>query len=129
MRQIIIPIVSLLSLAACMPTVEGYQALVDGWKGAPESQLVAQWGIPDSVYQTGGVKYLKYQSNRTVIIPGTAPTYTTTMIGNTAYTNSYGGSAPSAVAMSCETTFMLQNGKIVGTTFRGNDCKAMLPEA
>ena len=114
-------------LAACIPTVEGYQQLVDGWMGATEAQLVSQWGPPDNVYQAQGRRFLTYLDESQYYVPGTAPTYTTTIIGNTAYTNTYGGSPGRYIQGSCETTFVLLSGKIVDVNFRGNDCAA-LPE-
>ena len=115
-------------LAACIPTTEGYQQLVDGWKGSTEAQLVGHWGPPDSVYQAQGQRFLTYREHNQYYIPGTAPTYSTTVIGNTAYTNTYGGSPGRYIEGSCETTFVLVSGKIVGVNFRGSDCAALPQE-
>jgi hypothetical protein len=125
MKKIILGLSFAFSLSACFPTVEGYQQLVSGWYGSSESELVGQWGAPQSTYVADGTKFLTYRSSRNVYIAGTSPTYTTTMVGNTAYTNSYGGSSGQNIAMNCETTFQVRRGKITQATFRGNDCTAM----
>jgi hypothetical protein len=125
MKKIILSLSFALALSACFPTAEGYQQLVSDWYGSPESELVGKWGVPQATYEADGTKFLTYRSTRNVYIPGTAPTLTTTMIGNTAYTNSYGGTSAQNISMRCETTFQVRRGKVTQATFRGNDCLAM----
>ncbi len=113
--------------AGCFPTTEGYQILVDSWTGASEQQLVASLGVPSSAYTAGSTKFLSYRTSRNVYIPGTAPSYTTNVIGNTAYTNSYGGTSAQNITMHCETTFAIEKGRVAGASFKGNDCTAVPP--
>jgi len=101
---------------------------VGSYVGYPEETLIANWGTPDSTYSTGGKKFLTYNSQRSVYIPGYSPTYTTTYIGNSAYTNSYGGSSGYYVDASCKTTFVVQSSTVVDVSFTGNDCTALPPE-
>ncbi|SFU28473.1 hypothetical protein SAMN04488527_10190 [Aliiroseovarius crassostreae] len=113
------------SVSACIPTTEGYQQLVNDWKGSSEQELIAQWGVPDKSYRSGGNQYISYVRRGSVYIPGTQPTYTTTVYGNVAYTNSYGGTPGQNISTYCETTFVLASGRIKDATFKGNDCTAV----
>ncbi len=115
----------LIALASCVPTVEGYQQLVNSWKGGTEQQLITKWGVPDKSFRSGGNHYISYVQRGNVYVPGTQPTYTTTVYGNTAYTNSYGGTPGRNIATYCETTFVLANGLIKDVTFKGNNCTAV----
>ena len=128
MRRIYVLAAISVLLSACIPTVEGYQQLVESYVGASEGDLVSQWGPPQNVYTTGNKKYLTYVNQRSIYIPGSAPTYTTTVIGNTAYTNSYGGTAGRYIDAVCETTFVMSGSKIENVSFRGNDCAAVPEE-
>jgi hypothetical protein len=130
MKKVILLIASASVLSGCLlPTAEGYRILVDSWQGASEQRLISTWGVPSATYTANGTKFIAYRSNRNVYIPGTAPSYTTNVIGNTAYTNSYGGTSAQNIAMSCETTFAIVRGEVAQATFRGNDCTALPPEA
>ena len=110
-------------LAGCATSAK-YEAVLDSWVGSSELEIVRSWGAPVQAYNAGESKFLVYSSSRNVIVPGTAPTYTTNVIGNTAYTNSIGGTPAQNLAFSCETTFELQGGAIVSWSYRGNDCTA-----
>lgn len=116
---------ALLALAACA-TAEKYEAILDTWVGSSEASLVSSWGPPANVYEApDGTRILTYNSARNVYIPGQAPNYTTTVIGNTAYTNAVGGRAPMSFGMSCATSFTVRKGKIITWRYQGNDCTAM----
>lgn len=117
-----------LCLAVGCATVENYQKILDSWMYSTEENLVAAWGIPDSVYESGHRKYLSYVSSRSGYVPGTAPTYQTTFIGNTAYTSSSGGTPGFAFTRRCKTTFTVIKSVITHYTFEGNNCKARAPE-
>ncbi|WP_312105541.1 hypothetical protein [Pygmaiobacter massiliensis] len=110
-------------LAGCATSAK-YEAVLDSWIGSSELEIVRSWGPPAQAYETGGRKFLVYTSSRNVVLPGTAPTYTTNVVGNTAYTNSYGGTPAQNLAFSCETTFELSKETIVSWSYRGNDCTA-----
>ena len=110
-------------LSACATTA-GYERILNSWVGVQEIDLVRTWGPPIQAYETGGRKFIVYESRRNVFIPGTAPTYQTNVVGNTAYTTAVGGSPAMNIGRSCVTTFELDGAKVVSWTYKGNDCKA-----
>ena len=114
---------AILLLSACA-TAEKYEAILKSWVGNSESSLINSWGPPDSVYENGGQKYLTYFKSRSGYVPGTSPTYQTQLIGNTAYTTSYGGSPGFAYNQNCKTTFTVSRGKIIQWRYEGNACRA-----
>jgi hypothetical protein len=91
MKRFLIPVFIALIVSSCA-TVEGYKKTLQTWIGSPEGALIQSWGPPSSVYVSGGSKYLTYNKSRSGYVPGTSPKYTTTLIRNTAYTTSSGGS-------------------------------------
>ena len=105
-------------------TTANYEKVLSSWVGANEIDLVRAWGAPDNQYETSGTKFLTYQKTDNIFMPGTAPTYSTTMIGNTAHTTAIGGTRPYNVQMSCKTTFEIKDQKIVNWRWEGNSCKA-----
>ena len=117
-------VIALVSFISGCATTEGYKQVVNSWVGSPEINLIRSWGAPQQSYESGGTKFLIYNSARNVYLSGSSPTYTTTVIGNTAYTNSHGGSPAQNLNFSCQTTFEVQNGTIMSWSFKGNDCKA-----
>ena len=123
MRRLIIILISLL-VASCA-TTEAYEKILNSWIGAEEIRLVRGWGPPLQTYETGGVRFLSYTSRRNVYISGTAPTYSTTVIGNTAYTTAAGGSPGYVSTRTCVTVFEVVNGRIARWSHKGNDCKAL----
>jgi hypothetical protein len=110
-------------LAGCATTAN-YEKILASWVGSTELDLVRKWGTPQRMYETGDTKFLTYASSRNIYLPGTAPTYQTTYIGNTAYTNRIGGTPGQNIGMSCITTFEVRNERIVSWRWEGNDCKA-----
>lgn len=110
-------------LSACATTAN-YEKILQSWVGSEEIDLIRKWGPPQQSYETGGSKFLVYSSRQNVYMPGTAPSYQTTVIGNTAYTNPIGGTPAYNIGMACVTTFELANNKIVSWQWRGNACKA-----
>lgn len=113
---------SLFVLVSCAST-EKYEAKLNTWIGKTEDSLVTSWGIPENSYQVNeNKKLISYSRAQSVFIPGTAPTYQTNFIGNTAYTNSYGGSNSQTLHFSCNTTFTIENSIISSYTYKGNDC-------
>jgi hypothetical protein len=127
MKKTLGSILAGLALSGCIATTEGYSQMVNAWVGAPESSLIAQAGPPNRAYASGGLTYLTYESSRVAYMPPIAPTYQTTVIGNTAYTNAYGGSPGYSIPMSCQTTFVVQRQIIRSVSFKGNDCRAVPP--
>jgi hypothetical protein len=123
MKRTLLLSIACLILAGCATTAN-YEKMLDTWVGAPELELVRSWGPPIRSYETSGRKFLVYQSNRNVVIRGTAPSYTTTFVGNTAFINPVGGSPSRNVEFKCQTTFELSEAKVVSWRYEGNDCKS-----
>ena len=116
-------IASLVILLGCATTAN-YEKMLNSWVGAPELDLVRRWGPPIQSYETSGRKFLVYSNSRNIFLPGTAPTYTTTVIGNTAYTNRVGGTPAQNIGLSCQTTFEIFQERVVSWRYEGNDCTA-----
>ncbi len=112
------------SLSACA-TQAGYKRVVESWLGAPEHKLIASWGAPQRNYRSGGFSYLTYSNSRTVSVPGQAPSFQTTYIGNVAFTQPVGGSPGFVVEEQCETTFTVKDGIVHSYSFAGSGCKAI----
>ena len=110
-------------LVGCATTAN-YEKVLNSWVGSQESALVSSWGPPSSVYQSDGVKYLTYSKSNSGYIPGVAPSYQTTYVGNTAYTNPVGGSPGFAYNSNCSTTFTVANRVITNWRYEGNACRS-----
>src|SRR5690242_18851484 len=106
-----IPISLALLIAGCA-TEAKYKESLDSWTGHSAKELVSSWGPPQSTFSIGSTEYLTYSHRNDVFLPGSAPTITTSFIGNMAYTNSYGGSPPMMFDYNCSTTFTVENGFI-----------------
>lgn len=117
-----------LALAGGCATTANYERILNTWLGDTEEHLVDSWGVPQRVYKSGANKYLVYKRGGTVFIPGTSPTYHTTVIGNQAYTTAVGGSSPGFRQYWCETTFKVKDGRIINWTWEGNACAAYPPK-
>lgn len=123
MEKMLVILVVFLSLAGCATTA-GYEKILNSWVGATELELIRQWGAPQQAYAVGGRNFLVYSSNRNLYLPGTPSTYTTTFIGNTAYTNRVGGTPGQNIGLYCQTTFEIDREKIVSWRWQGNNCTA-----
>jgi len=104
-------------------TTANFEKMLNGWVGATEDSLISRWGPPSRVYSTGSSKYLTFDRAASGYVPGTAPTYQTTIIGNTAYTSSYGGTSGYAYTKNCSTTFIITNGVVSSWRWEGNACR------
>jgi hypothetical protein len=119
----VIALVVLLLGAGCA-TEANFKEMAGSWIGSTEQQLVATWGPPNGFYESGNTRYLSYARSRSGYVPGTAPSYQTTVIGNTAYTTPYGGSPGYSYTNHCTLTFTVTNGIVAGYRYEGNACKA-----
>jgi hypothetical protein len=119
----VLAIAALLALAACASR-EKYEAQLDTWLGQPKSALISSWGPPSRSYESGGKTYLTYDWSSSAQVGGTAPSYQTTIVGDTAYTNAYGGTPPTTVQMNCSTTFVVVDGRVREWRAQGNRCVA-----
>ena len=123
MKQILWMLSFGLLLSACA-TTEKYEANLQTWIGSPEAELVRSWGPPDSFYESGESRYLTYHWSNSGVIPGTSPSYTSTLIGNTMYTNPIGGTPAIAYNNNCSTAFEVRSEKVVSWSWKGNHCVA-----
>ena len=110
-------------LAACA-TTEKYEAILESWVGKSENALVEAWGPPDSVYEAAGTRYLTYAKSGTRYVPGTPPTYRTTIVGNTRHTRAYGGTPGHVYNQNCKTSFAISDNVIKKWRWEGNACRA-----
>ncbi len=115
-------LLSALLVASGCATQEKYQQILNTWSGQSESSLVSTWGVPSSVYEANGLKYLTYRRGSTGYLPGTPGTAQTTFVGNTAYTSFYGGTSGMVLNFNCETTFIISEGVVAKWTYQGNAC-------
>jgi hypothetical protein len=122
MKRLSIVLLTLI-LTACATTAN-YEKILNTWVGEDELNLVRKWGPPQQSYETSGHRFLVYTNDQNVFIPGQAPTYQTNVIGNTAYTSSYGGTPATNINYTCTTTFEVADGKILTWSYRGNNCTA-----
>jgi hypothetical protein len=118
MRLIFVIVISLLVMA-CV-TAEDYRKKLTTWLNHSEQELVSSWGPPTSLYETGGYRYLTYSSGRNITMPGTAPSYQINSLG---ILTPIGGTPSTNIAVHCQTTFKIYNGKVSSFTFQGNDCR------
>ena len=121
MRKLLLLLTSLLTACA---TTENYEKILSTNIGKPETALVATWGIPTSMYENEGVRYLTYTQTESGYIPGTNPTVSTTYIGGKAYTRSVGGSQGVGYTNTCSTTFTVVNKIVTNYSYKGNSCKS-----
>jgi hypothetical protein len=112
---------AILTLSACV-TSEQFEETLNSWVGHSEQTLIEAWGPPSSYYQSGSMKYLTYSNQGSITLPGTQPTYRSTVIGNQIYTNAYGGSAPTTINLSCQKTFTIKNDFVTSWSYKGNGC-------
>ena len=123
-------LLSVVLTGCAVPTREKYEAIIETWRGATEDQLVSSWGPPDSVYERpGGTRWLTYSKSRTVVSPGTSPSYIVNLntIGSTTYGTAtpIGGLPTTVETRSCKITFIVAGNNRIGHWFyEGNDCVA-----
>ena len=122
MRRNLFVFLSLLALAGCA-TGPSLRTRMAAYIGADMQTLVQQLGVPDKQVTVNGVQYVAYDQWHQEFTPGGwyGP------YGGPFYGGFYpafygGGLAPQVITYSCETTFMLKDGKVFNFTLRGNDC-------
>lgn len=104
MKRSLTGLVVMVFIVGCA-TTENYEALLKGWKGRSEEELVKEWGAPSSVFQNSSSKYYTYVRNKTC-----------------------GGANDAYFTCVCSTTFELENSTIVSWRWDGNGCRALPPE-
>ena len=124
MNRLVALVIAVLMIAGCQ-TEAGYRMTVEPFIGSPVIKLLEAWGAPQGTYESGGIKYLTYKSTRTFTMPGTPPSYNTTIIGGTAYTTAYGGTEATTNTTYCTTTFRVRDEMVVSYSIKGRGCVAV----
>jgi len=134
-------------LSACAPTVAGYRATVDTWRGHTLDDLVIAWGAPANTLPLNNgntmVEYVHQDSRSTggfnmyMPMPQTYNGTVNAYSGNQSATVNYAGNntqwvpnyVPERVELLvCKTRFVVNpEGLILGADFSGNSCKAHPP--
>jgi hypothetical protein len=131
MKIIFIGILSSLTLIGCATTSQ-YKAKLDTLVGQPEADLLEKWGKPTGRYKDeNGDEVIAYIRTREFIMPST-PSYA---ISTSSYSGwgSMGGvssqlqTSSTAIAggtiqLNCMTKFIMKNGVVNSSTFKGNGC-------
>jgi hypothetical protein len=112
-------------------TTQNYACVVKSWMGASTKSLFPVWGYPNRkmTLENGHVLYIYQDEEKGEIPPTMFPGYTTvtqqrggrTVVSTTPPVFSGG----TRYDLTCFTWFeVTKSGRIVGTSFRGNDCIA-----
>lgn len=129
MRKIALTIalLSSLLLSACATyTTAAYEQILDTFVGDTENQIIAVWGVPERVFESGDNKYFVYTRKETSYVPGNPGFYQPGYWGwpGSPFYSPFGGTPGYYVHYSCTTTFTFVNGKVDHWQWQGNDCKA-----
>ena len=119
MRRLLIALAVLPWLAGCvLPNrLAEREAMLGGFVGQTEADVVRELGVPSRVYDANGHRFLAYLERRMEYIPGYAP------FRPYRYGFGYGpGFPPEIIQRSCETTFEIVDGKVFSFALRGNAC-------
>ena len=123
MRRVLFLLLPLLSGCATGPGLESRMA---AYIGAPEQNLVESLGVPDKQIAVNGVEYLAYVRSRTQIEPSAAGIgvgFGGGPFGGPGYGGFSDAALPQNVQVwSCETIFIVKDGRVANVTFKGNDC-------
>lgn len=114
--------VVLFVLTSCA-SEQGFREIADSWIGASESDLVSEMGPPSNVYLApNGDRILTYSRQGSMVLPGTAPSYQSTIYGSSIYSRPIGGTPPATVNLSCELSFIIRDDRIKNWSSRGTSC-------
>ena len=106
----------LLFLTSCA-TYEKYAQYLNGFIGMDKTELLNLWGAPDASFpESENTEYLTYKNHYEMSVPGTVYTDSIGFQPYVSYTPGY------TVNEWCDTTFVLQNDKVVRWETKGNDC-------
>ena len=128
MRRLTLLLPLLLAACATGPTLD---QRLSTFIGQNELQLVSALGVPARTYETDGVKFLQFESQRTVALPGDPLGYGPGLGGGfygrrRGYYGGglYGGgfAPPSYAVVGCDVTFSLRDERVAGFSFRGEGC-------
>jgi hypothetical protein len=121
-------------LASC-ETTTAYNNKLNKWVGKSESDLIAAWGEPDSVFKLGqSQQIITYVKNSEVIIPAEETLYnpdfnsTDTLYAPFSYQEDFAlpisTSDGYVVDNICQTSFHIKDGIVQSWQWKGNDCVA-----
>ena len=85
-------------LSGCA-TFTGYNSMVESYHGISEAELIRTWGIPSKINESQEGRFLTYSKSDTAMF----------------------GLMETKVV--CETTFEMQDRKVVSSTFEGGQCR------
>ncbi len=105
-------------------TTENFEKKLNIYVGKTETQLVAGEGIPTSMYENEGIRYLTYSQTESGVIPGTPPNVSTTYIAGKAYTRTTGGTQAIGYTNTCLVTFTIVNKIVTTYQYKGNSCRS-----
>lgn len=94
----------MLSLCACA-TESAYIKYVNGFIGYTKDDIIETFGLPSENYTANGKEFLTYKQN----------------LGNYVYVNQYGFGGTESYY--CNTTYILEKGKVTNFKYSGNACK------
>lgn len=130
MKIIFICLLSSLILIGCATTSQ-YKTKLSTLVGQPEESLLAQWGKPTGRYKDeNGDEVIAFIRSREVILPSTSVainspgTSYSNSVGNSQLVSTSQGLPSETIKLNCLTKFILKNGVVTSSTFKGNDCKA-----
>jgi len=125
----IIALAGMFALSACA-TGPSVQTRLASYIGSPEGALIKNFGVPDKQITVDGTQYLAYDHRDLDVSPGFAGPgfygpglYGGPFFGGFGPDPFFDTGLPARVnEVSCETTFLLKDGKVVDFTLRGDDC-------
>lgn len=122
-----IVIMSLLAvLAACSTDSANYNRQLQGWIGASQGMLMAEWGTPDNIFYLTPNKYVvTYLKVDNGPIGGKTDPYTGEVYYPALDTPNYDFPSNGANSLYyCKTSFTIENNQVIDYTFNGDDCVA-----
>lgn len=125
MKNIVVLMFTTVFLSGCIfPTEQKYQAKLDSWVNKDSLELVRTWGPPQQSYEMNGHQFLVYTSYDETFMKGDDPVYETKKEGNSVTKIVHTGLTDRMIQHTCATTFEVANNRVVGASFRGNDCSS-----
>ena len=97
-------LIAILSLCACA-SEKAYVEYINSFIGYTKDDVLETFGLPDEDYKANGKEFLTYKQN----------------LGNYVYVNQYGLGGTESYY--CNTTYILEKGKVASFKYSGNACK------
>ena len=106
-----------IALAACAAPGPTFDQRMATFVGRGEGDLVANLGVPVRTYETEGRRFLQFEEQRTILVPGDP----WGGFGPWGYRRVW-AAPPSYAVTKCEVTFALRQNRVEGFTSRGEAC-------